>query len=119
MTFRSSIRLLGLSFLVLAAFAVTARAACSGVDRNRVGDLEWTVDLILDGSGQPLIVELEAKSIGGGTTVEYFDGTSWNAMSAGVPVQGSAIRFTPAGVASFRLSAGGCGDDDWTTSDDN
>jgi hypothetical protein len=113
------LRILTLVTLVIAALVATAGASsCPGLERNRLISSEWTTDLLHDGSGTPVVVELVAKTIATGTTVEYFDGSSWQPMSEGVAVDGSRVRFTTGGTASFRATRGGC-NDDWTTTDDH
>lgn len=119
MLYRTLVRLFLLALLstILLSGPAVAAGTCSGVERSHLVGGGWTTDLIQTEGGQPLIVEVVAKYIDGGMTVEYYDGTAWHTMPEGVTVEASAVRYTGDGEAGFRLQTGPC-NDDWTTSDD-
>jgi hypothetical protein len=118
MLYRTIVRLFLLALLSTTLLSGPAAAAtCAGVERAHLVGGGWTTDLIQTDGGQPLVVEVVAKYIDGGMTVEFFDGTAWHTMSQGVTVEASAVRYRGDGEAGFRLDSGTC-NDDWTTSDD-
>ena len=87
-------------------------AACPGVTHTTLMTKSWQVDSFFDGTTMdPLPITLTVSFIGSGTTVEYFNGSSWTEVHGSIEATATAVRTTRGGLASMTYKTEICEED--------
>ncbi len=101
-----------ISAIAAAAFAFTASATCPGVDHDDTTASGWrTHSFENSATKDPLSVSLTVSEIGSGTTIEYYDGSSWSSINGPTTVSGEQIRVSDTGSARVSYIHNQCGED--------
>lgn len=107
-----ALRASGSAAIALLAASTIAWSACPGVSHSDVTGSTWRTHAFEDPSSKaPLTVEIGISEVGGGTTVQYFDGSSWHTVNGPTTVDGEQVRVSASGSAYLSYVFDQCGDD--------